>query len=341
MPNPQPFYRKFDGWWYVQITVEGKRRQIKLAQGRENKAEAFHRFHELMTQQDPAQVADPAQINLGSLCDVFLDFSHRQHCRSTYSQYKFFLNDFCQGHGTLPISQLKPFHVTRWLDGHEWAQATRRGAIIGIKRVLSWAFDEGYIDAQPLRGLKRPPATHRSKTITPDEHERIMAATDEPFKLFLTALRDTGARPGEVMALTAAEVDLQQGLWILRKHKTAWKTGKPRIIYLTPAMVEQTRQLVEQHPTGALFRNQDGEPWTRNAVRLRMQRLRDKLELPAGTVAYAYRHTFATNGLVNGVPIATVAELLGHRDTTMISQHYAHLNQQVDYMRKAAEQAIK
>lgn len=341
MRNPQPFFRKFDGWWYVQIPQQGKRRQIRLAQGKANRAEAFRRYHELMAQQDPASLPDRSQVNLASLCDMFLDHSQRHHSASTFANYKFFLNEFCQVHGTLPVLQLKPFHVSRWLEGKSWAQATKRGAIISIKRVLNWAFEQGYLDAQLLRGLKRPPATRRTTTITSAQHEEMLAATDDAFREFLTALKETGARPGEVMALTAADVDLQQGLWILRKHKTAWKTGKPRIIYLTATMLATTRKLIEQRPTGALFRNSDGEAWTRNAVRLRMKRLREKLNLPAGTISYAYRHTFVTNSLVNGVPIATVAELVGHRDTAMISQHYAHLNQQVDYMRKAAEQAIR
>ena len=36
----------------------------------------------------------------------------------------------------------------------------------------------------------------------------------------------------------------------------------------------------------------------------------------AGVVAYCYRHSFATNALVNGVGIAQVAELLGHSSAT-------------------------
>ncbi len=48
-----------------------------------------------------------------------------------------------------------------------------------------------------------------------------------------------------------------------------------------------------------------------------------------------------TNGLVNGVPIATMAELLGHSDTKMISAHYAHLGLYVDSLKEAALQAAQ
>lgn len=53
-------------------------------------------------------------------------------------------------------------------------------------------------------------------------------ASDEQFQLFLTVLRETGARPGEISAVTAADVDLDQGICVLKMHKTVKKTGKPR-----------------------------------------------------------------------------------------------------------------
>jgi site-specific recombinase XerD len=43
----------------------------------------------------------------------------------------------------------------------------------------------------------------------------------------------------------------------------------------------------------------------------------------AGVISYTMRHSFATQALVNGVGIAHVAELMGHVDTSMVSQHYA------------------
>jgi len=37
------------------------------------------------------------------------------------------------------------------------------------------------------------------------------------------------------------------------------------------------------------------------------------------------RHTFASVLVEAGTPLAFVAEALGHRDTRMVSKHYAHL----------------
>jgi integrase len=55
---------------------------------------------------------------------------------------------------------------------------------------------------------------------------------------------------------------------------------------------------------------------------------------------YAVRHSFCTFALAVGkLDAVTVAHLMGHRDTTMISRHYAHLAQRADFLRDAANRA--
>lgn len=340
MPSPQPYFRKFDGWWYVQtISPEGKRRQVKLVKGLDQKDQAFQRFYELMAQKDPASAPDRSKVTVAAYCDLFLEWQAKHQSPKTFDWYQRFLQSFCDVSGTVTASDLKPFHVTRWVDAHtKWGQSSQRAAMTAIKRVFNWAVAEGYLEASPLRGLRRPACGRREKIITVEEHQNLLAESWPDFQDFLTALWETGARPGEVAAVTAANYDRQQSVWILREHKTAKKTGRPRVIYLTDSMVTMTERLALANPTGPLFRNSDGLGWNNNSIRCRFRRLRAKFENSDGTVAYAYRHTWTTRALLGGVPIATAAELLGHADTEMISAHYSHLSQQVAHLRQAARQ---
>ena len=54
---------------------------------------------------------------------------------------------------------------------------------------------------------------------------------------------------------------------------------------------------------------------------------------------YAFRHSLITESLVRGLDAVTVSVLAGHRDTTMISRHYAHLAQRHEHLRDAARKA--
>jgi integrase len=54
---------------------------------------------------------------------------------------------------------------------------------------------------------------------------------------------------------------------------------------------------------------------------------------------YAFRHSFVTEALIQGLDAVTVSVLVGHRDTTMISRHYAHLTDRHDHLREAATRA--
>jgi len=65
-----------------------------------------------------------------------------------------------------------------------------------------------------------------------------------------------------------------------------------------------------------------------------METTRQRAGIPHA-IAYGLRHSFATTALVNGVPDALVAELLGHSGTTMLHKHYSHLTAQSQALREA------
>jgi integrase len=146
-----------------------------------------------------------------------------------------------------------------------------------------------------------------------------------------------------VRTVTAKEVNLEMEAWVFPvghpANKTGKRTGRPRVTYLTKSIMRLIKALLKRYPTGPLFRNKQGKPWSGNAIQLRWKRLREKLGLPVGTCAYAVRHTYTTEGLERGVPVATMAELLGHQDLSMISRHYGHLAQKSQHLRDAAEKA--
>jgi hypothetical protein len=152
--RPEPFYRRFDGWWYVQI---GKR-QIKLAKGQENEDEAWRAYYRVMAKQGPATPVAPLRDpTVTAVCNLFLDFSQKAHAPRTYEFYRDFLEDFGRFAGKLRLSDLGSTHVATWLDRHPDWKGCRRGAVTAVKRAFNYAYTEGKIDSNPLRTVKKPP----------------------------------------------------------------------------------------------------------------------------------------------------------------------------------------
>jgi integrase len=346
----KPFYRSSDCCWYVQDRIGSKRKQIKLIdqngdpiRGRENKECAYRAFHKFMAQ-DPVLVPEPAALKVCHVCDLFLVHAEKHNEPKTFAWYKKYLQAFNDLFGTLGCLEVKPIHVTRWLEAHPKWTTSGRCAVIALKRAYNWCEEQGLIPSNPLKKVRKPPAVRRDRILTPAERQEIFdAIRDREFREFVLALQETGCRPGEVARVTAANVDLDNGVWIFNQHKTKKKTGKPRVIYLTPTMIDLTRRLMLEFPNGPLFRGParcGRKAYTGNAIRCRFRRLRKKLPHLKGVIAYTFRHSYITDALERGVSVASVAELAGHTDLRMIQDHYGHLSEKKAHLQEAARKAV-
>jgi integrase len=337
MRIPEPWFRKQTQSWYVKIG----RVQHPLGKDKKQADKAYHR---LMAAEG---LATPVKdLPLRGLIEQFLTDSENDVTPETAAWYRRFLDGFAERYPRLKPSDIAPRHVRAWINGghkRPWGQSTQRSAITILKRLLNWGVENRLLAANPIKDYERPAATTRDRVLTHGEREKILAWYPEgdPFRDFLTAMMEAGIRPGEAMKVTAEDVDFELGVWVIR-GKTTRRTGKDRIVYMTPALQELTRRLAANHPEGPLFRNADGKPWTLQAIncRFRRKKNRKKDPLDKDVTAYVYRGTWATNALENGVPDATVAELMGHSGTAILHKHYSKLREKQDHLRKAAEQAM-
>jgi integrase/recombinase XerD len=125
---------------------------------------------------------------------------------------------------------------------------------------------------------------------------------------------------------------------VLKEHKTARKTGRPRIIPLVPTVIKLLfwmRTLAPATGKGCdqdhVFMNRRGKALSRGWLSLRMQRLRKRLQLDKGVTYYGLRHRYGLMGIKNGVNLKLLSLCMGHVRTQM-TEHYiaeAGLTQQV------------
>jgi integrase len=360
MKQPKPWFRKAKNAWYVEIENTqhflGRHPADATPPQKSKKTRQWNpppaildAFHKLMAEQSrPCENIPAIPLSVVQVCDQFLGHSQKHNDAETYKWYKSYLDDLCNYRdqeagilGLLPAAELRPFHVSHWLDAHPKWKTGRGCAVRAVKRAFCWADSEEILSPNPIKKVPREPVPSRGRILTRKQRQEILGAVqDQPFCLFVEAMQESGCRPSEVSRVTAHDVNLELGVWQLPKHKTRKKTNRPRVVYLTPRLLEITRELMQKHPQGPLFRSpRGGRPFTKQGICSRFWRLRKKLPHLKDAIAYAYRASFTTEALQNGVGVAQVAELLGHTTTEMVMKHYSHIREQTNYMRKIAEQA--
>ena len=351
MPRPRkPWFRKSTGWWMVEIGG----RQLRLANGRERKAEAERKYHTLMAEIAANPPVDGGDPTVASIIDAYLDFAQHRDSPRTFYERKLILQQFVDAHGFRRVKDCLPYHMTTWLDGHpswksDWTRAT---ALKLVHRPFNWATRQGLIPANPFGKLIQPEGAPR-RPLTREEYARLRLAarggkksgkassSGRRLREILLFLKLTGARPSELRDLRWTDLDLDRGVIVLPHHKTSrtQKKPKPRTIQLVPPIV-RLLTLIRRRNEGAghVFVTHLGTPWSRNGITQKIKRLRAKASLPDDAKLYGLRHHFATRAIVNGVDIKTLAELMGHT-TTRVTETYVHLVGQQPHLAAAMRQA--
>jgi integrase len=193
-----------------------------------------------------------------------------------------------------------------------------------LKAALNYAYDEKLTPSNDAWGrrVKRFKGVDaaRVRYLTIAEADRLLNACEPSFRLLVRAALETGMRYGELARLEISDFNPDAGTMTVRKSKT----GRTRHVVLTPEGVEFFRQVCAGR-AGLMFARSDGEPWgPSNQGRLMLEgSVRARIDPPINF--HGLRHTWASHAVMNGVPLMIVAQNLGHRDTTMVQKHYAHL----------------
>jgi integrase len=317
------------------VVIGGER--VKLVEGKDNREEAERLFHELMA--GMARTPESASARTVDLVEAFLQHSRVHFAEDTHRINRYYCQLLAEACGKVPARDIKPYHIDRWIDpkvaAGEWSETTVYNARRCAHRVFSWAAQRGLIASNPLAGMPRPKPAPRQRAITDGEFWKLYDYAGGPLRDLLLALYLTGARLKEVRDLRWDQV-YADGRWVLKEHKTRKKTSAPRVIY-PPQVVKELVDRLRGNGHTHVFLNTYGKPWTMNALRLQMSRLRKKLGLPEDLVAYLCRHGFGTRAILNGVDGKTLAELMGHSSTEMINTVYVHLADQHAHLKEAVE----
>jgi integrase len=150
------------------------------------------------------------------------------------------------------------------------------------------------LDKPVFGNLEKPRVGRRDRVPTQAETEAILARASLQFRLIYSALRQCGARPGELCRVTISDVDRVNRVITLKEHKTARKTGQPRRIPIGRRLGEFLDQATGDRTEGPVFLCPSGRRWRVENLSRTYSRLRDAAGLSKDLVLYLARHECGT-----------------------------------------------
>jgi integrase len=189
------------------------------------------------------------------------------------------------------LTKVSGEELDEWWGKHEWV-GTRHIAFQSIRCAFCFCAKQYKWGDNPFKGYKVPDAGDGKEIVyfTAEEEERLLANASPAMKNLLTAMFNTGCRPGEASNLRRRHVKAVAGgmAWVFpaAEHKTGKKTKKPRVIRVgksVEALVCQAGDVV--------FPDSNGRAYTPITLGAEFVRLRKKCGLTYSI--YACRHTFA------------------------------------------------
>lgn len=249
--------------------------------------------------------------------------------------------DFLAAHGDMAVSECKAFHLTDFVEANpRWRSvSTRRAKANYLRAAFAWAADGERIGRNPFRAVRYQEAERR-----PDMPDDVLTVLEKvsngPFALAVRFLRWTGCRLSELCQATWDQFDLERGVWVIQRHKSRKKTGKPKVVALVSDAVELLRSVAHvANPGDRVFVNNCGRPWTRKSLGQHLRYLKRRHGIDTPATLHGIRHRFGSCGVAAGAPIKLIAQQLGHHSVQVTERYYVDLTREIEAMRAAAQLA--
>ncbi|WP_416799485.1 site-specific integrase [Ciceribacter azotifigens] len=201
-----------------------------------------------------------------------------------------------------------------------------------LKNAKAWGWTTQNLmeGVNPITNIRN----ERTRFLSDEERTALLDAckasdNDQLFTVVVFAL-STGARKGEILGLTLADVDLKRSSAIFRDTKNGDTRAAPLARHLRELLTEQVAkaealydELPDPPKTRWLFPRADGlQPID---IRTAWENARDKAELEDFRF-HDLRHSTASYLAMKGASLVEIAEVLGHRTLQMV-RRYAHLSE--------------
>lgn len=227
--------------------------------------------------------------------------------------------------GDVPLSDITRFAVKSWA-----AELAKSGLAVGTVRRHVYVFSASLAAAMDAEVIDYNPAFkinlvggHQEvrRYLKGIELQRLLSKLDGVNLAMITTQVGTGLRWGELAGLQVHRVDLERDVvrvaevWDDQGHrlKPYPKGKRPREVPIPEWAKPLLAQQIGERKEGFVFSAPEGGVVSYHNFRIRVWLPAAKAAGLAGAKNHDLRHTYASMLIQNGVPLAVVGQLLGHR----------------------------
>lgn len=240
-----------------------------------------------------------------------------------YRSKQTFIRQLVEEFGNLSISEINTLVVEKWqtklLKIRKPSTANR--TLSCLKHMMTKAVDWKMASEETLKQVRKvkfqKENNRKLRFLTLDECLRLIDSCSAHLKPIVIIALNTGMRRGEILSLKWEQVGLGHGFISL----DVTKSGEGREIPINNTLKKLFEEMPHSIESVYVFTGKDGNPLT--DIKHSFNTALRKAEIRNATF-HTLRHTFASHLVMEGVDLATVKELLGHKSLTM-TLRYSHL----------------
>ena len=205
----------------------------------------------------------------------------------------------------------------KYLQDRGYAEASICGSLNRMGTVFKWAVEQGYMEANPFKGIKRGSFVNPNRMfyVPMDWYEKLLdACPDQTWRTLLALCRIGGLRnPSETLRLTWGDVDWANQSILVHSPKTEHHSGKgTRLIPMFPELKEQLQLQWEQAEEGGSPYVIDRWRGTESAMRTHLRRIIFRAGLPEWERTFQNLRESRANELWSEYPDHVAAAWMGH-----------------------------
>lgn len=344
-----------DGTWWARITIgkdENGKQKRKAFYGKTRK-EVQEKLTAALNDVNTDSYVEPSKMTVAQWMDIWLkEYKKNQVKPSTYLNYCKHFNLYIKPTiGNCQLKSLRGDMVQKFINDltGRLQPDTIKVAFAPLASAMKQAVKNGLISKNPAADISLPRCEKTKIMImTTEEQQRFIEAAKNTFQgEFFILMVATGMRIGEVQGLQWRDIDFKNSL--LTVNHTIYpikdfddptagyrlELGSPktkagiRTIPLLPDILDMLERYQNtiggSKPDDFVFMSIENAPYSHTCMRNRFKKLLKQAGIEKDLHPHCLRHTFATRGLENGIPLRVMQELLGHSSLSMTADLYTHV----------------